>query len=130
MLADGPDAAETRTVTLLKSVPPGPVQFRLYTLVPVSTPVDSEPETAFPPDQSPLAVHAVAFVVDHVSVALVFHGIVHVPTEPLQRNVSTGVDGAFTVITARDSAGGAAPRSTMTLPAYVPAALYVCEMAD
>ncbi len=89
--------------------------------MPVSVPVDSEPEVAFPPDQSPLAVHAVAFVVDQVSVAAVFHAIVHEPGEPLQRKVRLGAAGAATVMVVRASAAGAVLRSTMTLPVYVPA---------
>ena len=36
----------------------------------VSAPVDCVPATAFVPDQAPEATHEVAFVEDHVSVAL------------------------------------------------------------
>jgi hypothetical protein len=36
----------------------------------VSAPVDCVPVTAFAPDQAPEATHEVAFVADHVSVAL------------------------------------------------------------
>ena len=121
MEAVGGGEAETKTVTLWKSLPPGPVQFRLYTFVPVRLPVDCEPDIALLPDQSPLAVQAVAFVVDQESVAAVFHAMVQEPGVPLQSRVRLGAGGAFTVMVLRASAAGAVPRSTMTLPVYVPA---------
>jgi hypothetical protein len=121
MFTVGALAALTITVKLLKSLPPEPTQFRLYTLVAVRLLVDCEPDVDFAPDQSPLAVHPVAFVVVHESVAAVSYGILHEPDDPLQRKVRLGAAGAATVTVARASAAGAVLRSTITLPVYVPA---------
>jgi hypothetical protein len=60
----------TVTVAVWAAVPPAPVHERVYADVVLSAPVDWLPESAFAPDQAPDAAHEVAFVADHVSVAL------------------------------------------------------------
>ena len=62
--------ALTVTVAVWAAVPPVPVHVRVYAEVALSAPVDWLPEIAFAPDQAPDAAHEVAFVADHVSVAL------------------------------------------------------------
>jgi hypothetical protein len=60
----------TTTVTLCDRLPPAPVQERAKVFVPIVVGVvTSLPLVAFVPVHSPLAVHAVAFVVLQVSVA-------------------------------------------------------------
>ena len=56
------------TEALAWDVPPAPVQLRLYVAAALRAPELSVPETAFAPLQVPLAVHAVALVLDQVSV--------------------------------------------------------------
>ena len=69
-LADNVTDGAAATVTLAEAEPdpPLPVQLRLYVAFAVNAPVDCEPEVAFEPDHAPLAVHDVAFALDHVSV--------------------------------------------------------------
>lgn len=62
--------ALTVTVVVCAAVPPAPLQVRVYAEVAVSAPVDCVPAIALDPDQAPEATHDVAFVDDHVSVAL------------------------------------------------------------
>lgn len=65
----GVGAAPTVTVADFVTLPPEPLQVRMYVLVEVSGPVLWLPDTGFEPDQTPDAVHVVAFVEDHVRVA-------------------------------------------------------------
>ena len=60
--------ALTVTVAVCATVPPAPLQVRVYAEVLVSAPVDCVPATALVPDQAPEAVQEVAFVADQVSV--------------------------------------------------------------
>ena len=62
--------ALTLTVAVCATVPPAPLHVRVYVEALISTPVDCEPVTALAPDQAPEAAHEVAFVDDHVSIAL------------------------------------------------------------
>jgi len=62
--------ALTVTVAVCAAEPPAPLQVSVYAEVLVSAPVDCVPLMAFVPDQAPEATHEVAFVEDHVSVAL------------------------------------------------------------
>jgi len=57
-------------VTLACPVPPVPVQLRVKLVAVVSVPVLWLPAVALAPLQPPEAVHAVAFVDDHVNVLL------------------------------------------------------------
>jgi hypothetical protein len=66
----GAPGAAIATVALRVTVPPAPVHASVYVLAAVSAPVDAEPETAFVPVQSPVAVQLAAFVLLHVSVEL------------------------------------------------------------
>jgi hypothetical protein len=61
---------EIETATLACAEPPAPLQLSVYAAFAVSTPVLSLPDTAFAPLQPPVAVQAVAFVLDQVSVLL------------------------------------------------------------
>ena len=56
----------TVTVAVWAADPPGPVQVSSNSVVCQSLPVDAVPLVATAPLQPPLAVHAVAAVVDHV----------------------------------------------------------------
>jgi hypothetical protein len=60
------------TVTVAEAcvLPPVPVQFKVYVVLLVSTPVDWLPEVAFVPDQPSLAVQLVALVLDQAKVEL------------------------------------------------------------
>ena len=51
-------------------VPPPPVQVRVYVVAVVRVGVMKVPAVAFAPVQPPLAVQEVAFVLDHVRVAV------------------------------------------------------------
>jgi hypothetical protein len=62
--------ALTVTVAVCAAVPPAPLQVSVYAEVLVNAPVDWVPVIALAPDQAPEAAHEVAFVEDHVSVAL------------------------------------------------------------
>jgi hypothetical protein len=64
----GSDAL-TFTVTDCAIEPPFPVHVSVYVFPAVSAPVESLPTMLFAPLHAPLAVHAVAFVAAHVSVA-------------------------------------------------------------
>jgi len=57
-------------LTLAVAVPPVPVQARVYVLVAVNAAVNTVPEVALLPDHAPEAVHEVASVELHVSVAV------------------------------------------------------------
>jgi hypothetical protein len=61
-------AGATDTVTLLLTEPPAPSQVSPYVAFCVSPPVDWLPDMFFEPDHAPLAVHDVAFALDHVNV--------------------------------------------------------------
>ena len=58
------------TVADCVALPPALVQVNIYVASAVSAPVDWEPLIGFAPDHEPEAVHAVALVVDQLSVAL------------------------------------------------------------
>lgn len=58
----------TDTVADCAALPPAPMQVNVKVAFAVSEPVDSEPVTAFVPDQAPEAEHAVALLADQVSV--------------------------------------------------------------
>jgi hypothetical protein len=60
----------TETVADCDALPPAPVQVSVNVVFAFNAPVDCEPLTARFPLQPPLAVHEVALVADHVSVAL------------------------------------------------------------
>ena len=62
--------ALTETVANCAALPPVPVQDRVKVALAVSAPVDWEPLRALLPDQPPEALQAVAYVDDHVRVAL------------------------------------------------------------
>jgi hypothetical protein len=62
--------ALTVTVAVCAAVPPEPLHVRLYVEALVSAPVDCVPLSDWAPDQAPEATHEVAFVDDHVSIAL------------------------------------------------------------
>ncbi len=58
----------TETVADCDAEPPLPVQVNVYVPLAVSVPVDCEPLSVFVPDQAPEAEHAVALLLDQVSV--------------------------------------------------------------
>jgi hypothetical protein len=60
----------TETIAVCAALPPGPEQVRVYASLALSAPVDCEPLRALFPDQAPDAVQAVAWLDDHVKVAL------------------------------------------------------------
>jgi len=62
--------ALTETVADCAALPPVPVQIRVKVALAVSAPVDWVPLRALAPDQAPEALQAVAYVDDHVRVAL------------------------------------------------------------
>jgi hypothetical protein len=62
--------ALTVTMAVCAALPPSPVQERVSVALAVSAPVDCEPLRALLPDQAPEAVQAVAWLDDHVRVAL------------------------------------------------------------
>jgi hypothetical protein len=75
MSAVGAGGAPTFTMTGAQAtLPPGPVQERLYVWPVVRGPRDSEPEGDFVPDQPPDAVHSVAFVDDQVRFVVPLYG--------------------------------------------------------
>jgi hypothetical protein len=89
----GATAFTVRTA-VLAALPPGPVQVSMYESVPVAVGVmDLVPLVPCDPLHAPLAVHAVAFVEDQVSVALAPSVIVPGDTEIS----AVGAAGAFTV---------------------------------
>lgn len=92
------------------ALPPAPVHDNEYVAELLRVPVVSLPDVAFVPLQPSLAVHAVAFVDDHVSV------------EALPGDTEVGLAARLTVGAGGGGGGGTAPTFTVTLRFVVPPA--------
>jgi hypothetical protein len=85
--------AVTVTVALWLTVPPAPVQLNVYTVVPLSAPVDCDPLVAWEPLHPPEAVQAVALL----EVQLKVDALPLETLEGLALNDTVGAGGADTV---------------------------------